>query len=193
MFKIIALCGYKRCGKDTVANYIIDKYHYEHLKISQNLKTICKQLFDLSDQQIECDEKEIIDERWNTTPRKIMQFVGTEMFQYQIQGVLPNIGRSFWIQKTINEMSQNMSLTNFVISDMRFMHEYDSLKRYRPDDIIVIKINRPIRSCVLPDQHVSEEEWKQIPVDYIIENNYTLEHLQMQIDDIMYKITFNQI
>ena len=28
--KIIALCGYKGSGKDTVAEYLVDKYKYNH-------------------------------------------------------------------------------------------------------------------------------------------------------------------
>ena len=30
--KIIALCGYKGSGKDTVAEYLVTKYKYNHYK-----------------------------------------------------------------------------------------------------------------------------------------------------------------
>ena len=45
--KIIAVCGYKRSGKDTIAKYLNKKYNYKHLKITYKLKECLKLLFDL--------------------------------------------------------------------------------------------------------------------------------------------------
>ena len=35
---LVLLCGYKRCGKDTVASYLSQNYNFNHLKISYLLK-----------------------------------------------------------------------------------------------------------------------------------------------------------
>ena len=77
--KIILLSGVKRCGKDTLANYLNDNYKYEHLKITTKLKECIKLLFDLNDNDLE-EIKELVNPEWKTTPRKMMQFIGTELF-----------------------------------------------------------------------------------------------------------------
>ena len=46
---LILLCGYKRCGKDTVASYLSNKYDFHHLKISYLLKKTLKLLFNFSE------------------------------------------------------------------------------------------------------------------------------------------------
>ncbi len=45
--QIIAICGYKRSGKDTIAQYLVKKYNYKHHKITHKLKECIKLLFDL--------------------------------------------------------------------------------------------------------------------------------------------------
>ena len=127
---IILLCGFKRCGKDTFANYISQTYNYTHLKISQKLKDSLQILFDFNDDQIEGNKKDVLDKQWNITPRQAMQFVGTDMFQHQIQKLIPNINRDFWIKNISNEIERKYNTTpseNIVISDLRFIHEINYL------------------------------------------------------------------
>lgn len=163
--QIIAICGLKRCGKDTLADYIVDKYGFVKVKIADPLKQICKNLFQLSEDQVETDAKEVIDPRWGVAPRRLMQFVGTEMFQYKLQELLPAVGRHFWIQ----QMTTRHPDHNIVISDMRFLHEYEFLKA-TGDELIVVKIERNSSTY---DEHCSEKEWQDIPSDIVIQNNTT--------------------
>ena len=134
---IIAICGLKRCGKDTLADYIVSRYGFEKVKIADPLKEACKQLFGLTDAQVELDEKDVVDDKWGVAPRQILQFVGTEMFQFKLQELLPDIGRSFWMRQLLETHKKGC----IVISDMRFVHEYEILKAAQPD-LVVIKIVR---------------------------------------------------
>lgn len=180
--KIIALCGYKRCGKDTAANYI-QRFGYQKVSIAQPLKDSCKGLFGLTDEQLHGSEKEIVLQEYGVTPRKLMQFFGTEMMQLKLQEICPTQGKKFWINRLLKSVSKN---ERYVISDLRFHHEYDSLKELYGDSSIVIKV---LNSHIIEqDEHISETEWKKINVDYVVHNNTDIEYLHRQIDEIFYKL-----
>lgn len=177
---IIAICGYKRSGKDTLANIISEKYGHKHIKIASKLKEIVQTLFSFTYDQIENDAKEQVDPRWGITPRQVMQFVGTEMFQYKLQEIMPDVKRSFWIRGLVASLSPTDKV---VISDLRFKHEYEELKKL---GVYVIKVTRP-DLISLQDTHPSETEFNDIPVDldvvnegiefmkkYLVDQNITL-------------------
>ncbi len=176
--RIIAICGHKRSGKDTIANYLV-KYGYKNIKIADQLKTITKQLFNFTNDQVELDIKEHIDERWGISPRQAMQFIGTEIMQYEIQKLLPNIGRRFWIKSFIEKDIENNN-DRIVISDMRFLHEYEELKKY---NIFVIMVTRP--DYCNKSNHISETDYLNIPADLVITNDGTVEDLLIKIDNTL--------
>ena len=195
---IIAICGVKRCGKDTVASYVCSKIDgSEHRKIAQPLKDVCASLFQFTKAQMEEDEKDAIDPKWGITPRDAMKFVGTEMMQYKMQELLPDIGRTFWIKQFISNISNIKQTKHIVISDMRFMHEYTMLKAAFPTSI-VIKIVKPTNAHAHThaymstcqnrqhehehDGHSSEQEWASIPEDVLIVNDGTISDLYKCVD-----------
>lgn len=163
--QVIAICGAKRSGKDTIASIISEKYGYEHIKIAHKLKQVCKILFNFTDEQLECDCKEDVDPHWNISPRQAMQFIGTDVMQYEIQRILPNIDRRFWIQSISRDIDMNKN-TKYVISDLRFHHEVDELRKR---NAMIIKIERPTRSSI--DSHISETEYLNISPDILVKNN----------------------
>ena len=182
MKKIIAICGSKRAGKDTLANIISNDLNvdFEHVKISQKLKTMCQTLFNFSDEQIETDLKEDIDPKWNITPRKAMQFMGTEIMQYKIQDLLgPGIGREFWINSLLESFDRQSR--NYVISDLRFHHEY---RRIRQIGGIIVKIVD--NDIVNIDNHISENEFQQFDVDFIVDNTGRKGDLKQQAAQIIH-------
>lgn len=182
---IIALCGLKRCGKDTLTEYVCNTYNFKHMKISSKLKDIIKILFDFTPEQIEGNTKETIDSRWDITPRNAMQFVGTDVFQFKIQDLMPSVGRKFWIRSFLKDVPQNQ---NIIISDMRFLHEYEELLKYTSDNnfrFMVIKIIRNINNLEEKDNHISEIEYLDIPCNYIFENNGSIQDLCVKFDDIV--------
>lgn len=180
--RLIGLCGKKRSGKDTITNYLCDNYQYNNKKIATDLKILIKLLFGLSDSQLETDEKDIIDKNWNITPRKIMQFFGTEIMQIEIQRLLPNINKNFWIKSFIKKNLKDKE-NYIVISDLRFIHEYKELEK---ENIFVIRVERNKNMNI--DEHISEKEYLDIPADIVIQNNGTIEELYKNIEFIMTKL-----
>lgn len=182
MKTIILLSGYARCGKDTVADYLCKHHSFINMKFARKLKLILKILFGFTDEQLE-NEKHVVDKKWGVSPRQAMEFVGTEMFQYYIQKLLPNESRNFWANSLLNDIEDG-NAQNIVVSDLRFVHEYECFKRrFKHDNIIVVRIVK--QDAVNNDsKHISNTEHLQIKPDHIIYNDGTIEELHSCIENL---------
>lgn len=173
--KIIAITGAKRSGKDTLANYIAYRYLYEKIHIADPLKDAVSALFSFSKEQVgDNDAKDQIDNRWGITPRKALQFFGTEVIQYKMQELLPGIDRKFLAYSLVNKIEKD---GYYVVSDLRFYHEYEELAKL---DAFIIRVDRPVST---EDQnqdvlvHPSEVEYRMIPCHMNIMNDKDISHL----------------
>lgn len=184
--KIIAICGVMRSGKDTIANHLVENYGYENVKIADTLKRVVSILFGFSHDQIEGNAKDKVDDHWGITPRAAMQFFGTEIMQYQIQRLCPDIGRTFWMSSLCAKLNALPKDKQFVISDLRFVHEYEYLvKTFGIENVYVMKVSRTNLPLNVGCQHVSERDYEAIPENIKICNDDTLPSLYKKIDDIM--------
>jgi len=95
-------------------------------------------------------EKDIIDDRWGITPRKALQFIGTEVLQNKIQELIPGIKRDYFANILLSKIKNDKY---YVITDLRFLHEYEKIKNL---DVFFIRIIRP--SNINNDLHSSETE-----------------------------------
>lgn len=186
MPKIFAICGFKRSGKDTVADYLVQRYGYTKVKIADPLKAACKLLFGLDDEQVDGHLKEVEDQRWGKTPREIMQFFGTDIMQYAFQSFMPELKRTFWVKNLC--MKYKHTDAKLVVADLRFHHELEEFKKLNAKCMVIKVISDKVDTST--DEHVSEREWMTIQEDVCIHNNGTLEELYAKIDS--YLSTFNQ-
>ena len=160
--EVIAICGLKRAGKDTLANYISLKYGYNHVKISTTLKNVVKAAFKVSDDDLESSQKDLIHPKLGVSTRVIMDFIGTHVFQYELQKILQNVKRCFWINQLIENEKAHFPI---VISDLRFQHEVEMLTQFR---CLIIRIDK---DGVCTDSLDSEKESSQLPAHYTLHNN----------------------
>ena len=172
--KIVCICGAKRNGKDTAADVLCKEFGYKKIRMAEQLKIIVKAVFDFDDTQIETDAKDVVDKKWGISPRRAMQFFGTEVMQYKIQELLPYIGRTYFVDRLVDKYLSTNHDTKYVVSDMRFLHEYEALKPYGVKTICV-KRNET------SDGHVSETEYTQIPIDFYVQNDSTLQAFKEKI------------
>lgn len=178
MTKLIVICGEKRNGKDTTADYICKNYGYTKLELAYPLKKICKIAFDLDEEQLYGNSKEIIDERYGVKPREIMQFVGTDLFRNNLKQLIPN-AELIWIQNIIRIIEKNPN-KKYVITDARFQNDIDVFKKY---GAICIKVSR--KDMLNMDNHESEKNIKDIKgIDYYLQNDSTIKDLYLKIDDL---------
>ena len=186
--KIIAITGAKRSGKDLLANYLCNKYLYDKIAFADPLKNAVRTLFNFTNDQIgfkgDGELKDIIDNRWGITQRQALQFFGTEILQYKIQELLPNINRKFLANALVTHV-QNNNDVNFVISDLRFIHEYEELKKL---GAFVIRIDRT-NITQSTDVHCSEMEYKNIPCDMYIINDKDISSFIKKFDIAFDSIT----
>lgn len=181
-YRIIGLVGKHCVGKDSVANYLKDNYGYTNRKFSTPLKNCLKSLFDFTDDQLESNQKDLIDPKWGITPRKAMQYFDTEIMQHQLPTIIPNIHRDFFVKRLFLDF--NHYTQPFSISDVRFEHEANAIKKYGG---ILIKIERNNTNINDSDDHISEKDIDNIICDHIIQNNSDLMSLNSKIKKIIDK------
>ena len=172
MKTIIGLTGRKRVGKSTVASRLVCSGFYE-IMFAYALKLGCMDLFNLTHAQLFGHLKEVVDPRWNKTPREIMQYIGTSCRHF-----VPGI----WL-KHIDHFLQSTCQEYIVISDVRYPDEAAFLRSY---GAIIIRIERDI-----PRTDTHESETQVIQADYTIENNGTFVELFKKVDLLTNRLASN--
>ena len=106
----------------------------------------------------------------NLSLRQLLQYFGTEIMQKYF-------GKRVWINSTMQNRSEYT-----IISDLRFIEEYNAVKEKKG---IVIYVNRPNYEF---GQHASEREMKELlendKYDFIINNNGSIEDLFNQVKEL---------
>jgi len=185
---VIGFTGRKGTGKDTAAQYFVDKYGFTRVAYADVLKEAAAELFDIPVEfmdryknnnrarvRFEVQHETILgayDHMTDMPLRTFLQRFGTEMGR--------NIfGPSFWVDQLKRRIDEGTMRDNYVISDVRFNNEV-TLCDY------VIEI---IRDTVQgPDVHVSEAGLDEELVHYIVVNNGTIENLHSRLEAVMQEI-----
>lgn len=178
---IIGLIGNKRVGKDTCADILVNKYDFIKLAFADPIKDVAKVLFDLD---VNNDNKKEEITEYGISLREFYQKFGTELMQKDIYKYFPNMEfkipkKMFWIIKLFNKIEsyKKKGYQHFVISDVRFIHEANYIKK---NGGILIKISRTTNQI---DNHISEQETQLIKdIDLLINNNKTLTELETNLD-----------
>jgi len=187
--KIIGIIGKKRSGKNTIGDYLVKNHNYVEYALANPIKYAIMAMFGFTNNQLwgSEEDRETIDPRWGISPRRMMQIIGTELFQYDIhkhtkEGELP-FGKTIWVHKFKlwyeEELIKNPNI-KVVITDIRFKHELEALKEL---NAYVIKTIRPESNLI--DEHISEKELEDLNPDEFIINDGTLEELYKKIEDII--------
>ncbi len=204
---IIGITGFIGSGKDTVANMFVERGCI-HDSFAAPVKDVCASIFGWPRELLEGDTlesrdfREIPDMFWtnklgvpNFTPRLALQLLGTEVLRNHFA---PDI----WINSLEYRMRKlKEDAPCVVVSDARFRNELDLIKNMGGVVIWVQRgelpewyetasqahrnvVSKKIMTTKYKDVHESEWNWAGYPVDYIIDNNGTLEDLAKQVENI---------
>lgn len=149
--KIVALCGAIGSGKDTVADYLVDEFGYEHRKFSDELKGVCRRVFEPLGAErrhfygTQADKAETIP-GLNVSGRRILEVVGTEGFRAVYSDV--------WARLAL------LGAERVVLSDLRFTNEYTLV---RAAGGVVWRTVRAGHERTRTG-HVSDSEWPNFSV-----------------------------
>jgi len=190
---IIGIEGLKFSGKDTIADYLKNNYSFEKRAFADPLKEATQILFNFTSEEMELRDK--ISEKWGVSPRTILKDLGTYYLQNRLSEIIPDLGNNHAVKRLFLEPIKK----DLVISDVRFIHEVDEIKK-RGGILIQIKIDENTRqqrmlkryldinlNIDINDNHISEKI-DHLQYDYLIDNNGSLEDLICQIDNLMLTI-----
>jgi dephospho-CoA kinase len=165
------LIGRAGSGKDTVADYLIEKYGFHRYSFAEKLKEVALDLFPV---------------QFKKDRRNLLQQLGAK---------LREINEDVWVNYLLHTMPGN-SITNIVITDCRYENEYDICTK---DGFIAVKVNcddrvraerlyqRDGRRMTPAEQaHISER--LNVPCDYHLNNNFAIESLYLQIDKMVQEV-----
>ena len=188
---IIGLCGLIGSGKGTVTKYLMEQHEFIGVSFAEALKDATACIFGWDREMLEGDtaesraDRELKDEWWSdrlgweVSPRKMLQFFGTEVMR-------DNLDSYIWAHATEKRMLDTTNYffemtgqkPHFVISDVRF-----------PNEIAMIRRNGGkiwhIQRGPLPEWfgtndssiHESERAWNNEPMDATLYNDGTIEQL----------------
>lgn len=194
--QIIGISGLIGSGKDTAANYLVNKHHFVKMSFAGSLKDVLSSTFNWDRDMLEGITKESrewresVDTWWsnrlkipNFTPRYAMQHIGTNVMRNYFSDEI-------WIASLENKILKEKR--SIVITDCRFENEFNSIKKMggilarvqrgiEPKWISVIKSDFNEFKKLYPDIHPSEYSSVNLDYDYYINNNMGLEDLYGQI------------
>ena len=196
---IFCISGQKRAGKDTIANYITTHVVASRVSFAEPVRDVCRAYFGWDDDWLLGEKKETVDPYWGISPRQAMQYLGTEVGRVGIAKNYPDFdditGDNIWIknaQKRIRDQHRAGigKFRAFVIPDMRFLNEYDAMKKMEKEGYKVITIGVERETGLPLDNHVSETEIKYCveKCDYQLDNNLAISSLHNKIHQLLINI-----
>jgi hypothetical protein len=172
--------GYKaRVGKDTIGDYLEDRKGWGRTSFAASLKEACKTIFGLSDEQVYGNLKEVQDTFWNTTPREILQKVGTDALRN-------NYRQDIWV-KSLERRVLSEPNASWVITDVRFPNEAEAIKSWGG---FIVRVDRPDAPGISTTGHSSEHAMdKYQHWDGIIKNTGSFTDLFENVDQVLEQLS----
>ncbi len=193
---IIGLCGCKRSGKDTVARFLTDTCNRKVrlFAFADALRDVVKITFGFDD----CDFQDDVSKETKIspmfpgsqfTPRRALQFVGTDLFRNQVD-------HDIWVkiaERRIMELAQQEDEeTVVIVTDVRFENEMNMLRRLGAK---LWFVSREIKSFSTHPSEAFVQNLQMNPenrnglFDYEIENDADLNKLQDTVQSAAVFIT----
>lgn len=182
---LIGFCGHKGVGKDTAAQFLIDRFDFTRIAFADKLKEAVANLFDIDVRRVDAwkdwsgltvgvqhDKTLMARHSW----REFLQRFGTEMGRN-------TFGQNFWVEQwkdawvALSVLDPDAAV-NIVAPDVRFQNEAVYIKNAEG---YIVEI---VREGYEPDGHASEEPLPRNFIDAQIINNGTLNELEVDVYEL---------
>jgi len=117
---LIGLTGLSGSGKDTVADYLVDKHNFFKLTFATPIHDLILALldWDYGYKSFSTIKNKPHPKLFGKTPRELMQFIGTEWGRNMVH---PDL----WLRRVQSLKEEATHMNHFVVSDVRFENEAD--------------------------------------------------------------------
>lgn len=186
--KIIALTGIARSGKDTTADYLVQKYGYVRLAYADIMKSILCSTFNITPQELEAYKNDSNSTIAVLDINQSADFVKYGLLKVTFRNILENFGQSMkalfgekvWSNLIVQKIKE-LNYDKIVVSDVRFHVEIDGL-RENFNDVTLLKVTNWLQPA---SEHASEVQHLEFTDYTLIDNTKDLEWLYKQIDKIV--------
>jgi len=192
---ILGICGFIGSGKNTVADYLVEKYDFVPVSFAAVLKDTCASLFGWDREMLEGKseesriQREQVDSFWAErlqiscfTPRYALQYIGTDVLR-------DHFHKDIWV---IAAEKRIQKYKNVVISDVRFPNEVKMIYR-NGGELWMVRRGLPewydmayhepeLMAEEYPEVHSSEYAWVNNEFDAYMDNDGTLEELYEKVE-----------
>ena len=185
---VIGLTGRARSGKDTVADYLVEKHGFEKASFAGPLKQVARAVNPILGMDVrhpghlirmnealeyltEDQVKELYPEY-----RRFLQTLGTD----GIRAIDPE----FWVNAAVDQVRRTRK-DRVVFTDTRFMNECQAIWRKMRgpyDHTEVWHVARPSLPELTEDAHISEHNAGQFGENVWLNNSQDLDHLFQQVE-----------
>lgn len=178
---LIGIVGKKQVGKDTISDYLCQSnLKFKKFAFADALKELMLLLYPqltpdhLHDPVLK--ETNLSFLRHGESPRKVLQYIGTELFRTCFD-------ENVWINIVKEKIKKYIEFHHIIISDVRFQNELDSLLEFEKDtQVLLLRIKR---ETDFVDTHATETNHVASEKIIEIENNGSKEELYQKIDTIL--------
>lgn len=176
---IIGLSGYAQVGKDTVANYLVEKYGFVKVSFADPIREALYKLnpyVRIGDMPPTSLATAVDHMGWeevkvfSSDTRELLQRMGTEVGREMF-------GKDFWVNQGLLRAREH---SNVVFADTRFRNEAEAI---RANGGQVWRINKPGHKPV--NDHPSETALDEYRFDWHLPNYAGIEELHELVDRIL--------
>lgn len=201
---VIGITGKKRSGKDTLANYLVEK-GFIKIELARPLKDWLKKVNPILNPPkkfstllkyiyisivkkripryldvVEYLDQDLVKDEFSDV-RKLLQITGTDLVR--------EYDEDFWVDIVLNTIKNGPIGSNYVISDVRFDNEVIKLSSVNCDNGGVFKVIKVIRPNLdvsdLTSTHQSENGVSTGLIDFVIYNDSTILNMTSSLDSYL--------
>jgi predicted kinase len=173
MSQLIALCGRSGAGKDVVASRLVEVHGFRRIAVADHLKEVMKVAFNVSNDQLWGEGRNVVDDRWGLTPRAMYQQLGDALRNIHPESLLQG-----WTRQVREALATGAGV---VVPDVRMPAEAEVVRGLRGSMWRVLRKGTRLEGAA--SGHITETASEGFVVDVQIDNDASIDALHAIVDE----------